>query len=197
MSTAPRYEPRYTIDDYRQWEGRWELWNGFPVSMTPSPFGRHAKALTDAAAAFKQAVDAAQARDIGCRATVLTEIDWIVATDTVVRPDLVVVCGGVPERHVETPPAIVVEVLSTATRHRDQTVKRELYLDQGVGWYVLIDPDAGSVEILESIETDGSLMWTKHASVAVAEMAICDHCRLIVSVDTLAARAVDRGGPAK
>lgn len=68
MSTAPRYEPRYTIADWRQWEGCWELWNGLAVAMTPSPFGRHAKALTDAAAVFKHAVEVA----IGdrCRVTV-------------------------------------------------------------------------------------------------------------------------------
>ena len=65
MSTAPRYEPRYPVDDHRHWEGRWELWNGFPVSMTPGPFGRHAKAITDAATAFKLAVDAARAHDAG------------------------------------------------------------------------------------------------------------------------------------
>lgn len=188
MSTAPRYEPRYTVDDYRQWEGRWELWNGFPVSMTPSPFGRHAKALTDAAAAFKLAVDAARAHHAGCQATVLTEIDWIISTDTIVRPDLVVVCGGVPERHVETTPAIVVEVLSAGTRHRDQTVKMELYLEQGVAWYVLIDPDAGSVELLELIAGTGSPSWKPHGSEATIELTICDRCRLTVLLNALAAR---------
>lgn len=188
MGTASRYEPRYTVEDYRHWEGRWELWNGVPVAMTPSPFGRHAKALTDAAATFKQAVDAARAGDAGCRATVLTEIDWIVATDTVVRPDLVVVCGGVPERHVETAPAIVVEVLSTATRHRDETVKKELYREQGVRWYVLVDPDAGRVELLELFGTDGGGMWRPRHSMAAVEMTICDDCRLVVPLESLAGR---------
>ena len=188
MSTAPRYEPRYTVDDYRQWEGRWELWNGFPVAMTPSPFGRHAKALTDVAAAFKLAVDAARAHHAGCQATVLTEIDWIISTDTVVQPDLVVVCGGVPERHVETAPAIVVEVLSAGTRHRDQTVKMELYREQGVAWYVLIDPDAGSVELLELITGGGSPSWKPHGSEATFELNICDRCRLTVLPNALAAR---------
>jgi len=50
-----------------------------------------------------------------------------------------------PERYVETPPAIVVEALSAATRQRDQPVKRDLYREQGVAWYALIDPDASSV----------------------------------------------------
>ncbi len=182
MSTAPRYEPRYTVADYRHWEGRWELWNGFPVAMTPSPFGRHAKALTDAAAAFKQAVDAARAESVGCQATVLTEIDWIISTDTVVRPDLVVVCGGVPERHVEAAPAIVVEILSAATQQRDRTVKRELYQQQGVAWYVLIDPDAGSIELLELAKDIIPPSWQPRSTTGTLAMKICNRCQLDVSL---------------
>lgn len=188
MSTAPRYEPRYTVDDWRQWEGRWELWNGLAVAMTPSPFGRHAKALTDAAAAFKYAVDDAESRPGGCRATVLTEIDWIVAHDTVVRPDLVVVCGGVPERHVEAAPAIVVEILSPATRDRDLTVKKDLYLDQGVVWYVVVDPDDGTVELFERVATGPTARWTSHpVGSGTVDIMICDRCRVTVPLAALAA----------
>lgn len=186
MSTAPRYEPRYTVADYRHWEGHWELWNGFPVAMTPSPFGRHAKALTDAAAAFKQAVDAARAAGDGCDATVLAEIDWIISADTVVRPDLVVVCGGVPERHVEAAPAIVVEILSTATQQRDRTVKQELYLQQGVTWYVLIDPDASSVELLELAADSMPPSWQPRPATGTVAMKICNCCQLDVSLTEFA-----------
>lgn len=188
MSTAPKYEPRYTVDDYRLWEGRWELWNGFAVAMTPSPFGRHAKALTDVAVAFKQAVDAAAGRSSGCHAVVLVEIDWIVSRDTVVRPDLVVVCGGVPERHVESPPAIAVEVLSPATRDRDVSVKKELYLDRGVSWYVIVDPDAGAVELLERVVRDGHASWRSRPADGSIAMAICDQCHLTVALDGLVGR---------
>ena len=159
MSTAPHYEPRYTVDDYRQWEGRWELWNGFAVSMTPSPFGRHAKALTDVAAAFKQAVDAAAAAAEAFRAVVLTEIDWIVSRDTVVRPDLVVVCGGIPERHVD--------------------------LREGVAWYVMIDPDDGTTDLFERVGARGRDAWQRQASPDAAELIICDHCRLRVALGAL------------
>jgi Uma2 family endonuclease len=184
MSTAPEYEPRCTVDHYRQWEGDWELWNGFAVSMTPSPFGRHAKALTDVAAAFKQAVDRAAACSQACRAVVLTEIDWIVSRDTVVRPDLVVVCGGVPERHVESPPAVVVEVLSSATRDRDRSVKKDLYLREGVGWYVMIDPDEAATELFERVQAAGREAWHQHPLTDSVTLAICDHCRLQVSLGT-------------
>lgn len=61
--------------------------------------------------------------DSACGATVLTEIDWIVSDDRVFRPDLLVVCGGPPEKHVVSPPAIVVEILSPSTASRDRGEK--------------------------------------------------------------------------
>ena len=88
MSKVEKYQPHYTIDDYQHWEGDWELWNGVAVAMTPSPFGRHAGANVRIAAALDSAVEAS-----GCRATVLAEIDWIISRDTILRPDVTVVCG--------------------------------------------------------------------------------------------------------
>ena len=37
------YIPRYTIEDYRLWEGNWELIEGILFAMTPSPVGKHQK----------------------------------------------------------------------------------------------------------------------------------------------------------
>ena len=33
--------PNYNYDDYRLWQGDWELINGIPYSMTPSPTITH------------------------------------------------------------------------------------------------------------------------------------------------------------
>ena len=41
MSTAPRYVPHYTVSEYARWEGDWELIDGVPIAMSPSPFGPH------------------------------------------------------------------------------------------------------------------------------------------------------------
>jgi len=143
MSTARRYTPHYTIADYRHWEGRWELWAGVAVAMSPSPFGRHAKLLARVIASLQTAIDAA-----GCQATVLVEIDWIVSDDTVLRPDVTVVCGPEPAGHVEHVPPLVVEVLSETTRDRDLSFKLDLYRDRGVRWYLVIDPEANRLQAL-------------------------------------------------
>ena len=172
MSTAPRYLPHYTVADHAAWEGAWELVDGVAVAMTPSPFGRHAERLSRLAATLWNAIDAA-----GCPATVLAEIDWIVTNDTVVRPDLVVVRGPAPPRHVEQPPAFVAEILSAATRTRDLTVKRELYEANGVRWYLIIDPDEGDSSLSRLGESG------RYESLPAAgrrEIDLCPDCTLSI-----------------
>ena len=137
---ALRYLPRYTVDDYRCWEGDWELWDGIPVSMTPSPFGRHQQVCRDVL--FRLMV---LMRESGCSCEAIHELDWIVDRNTVVRPDVMVLCDGIPERHITTRPDLIVEVLSEATKHKDQTAKRELYQREQVPYYFLIDPADATV----------------------------------------------------
>ena len=139
---ALRYLPRYTIDDYRQWEGDWELWDGIPVAMTPSPFGKHQKLVAQLCRLLLNAIDAS-----GCRTCeVLVECDWVISDDTVVRPDVSVVCGADVDRFIETPPSLIVEVLSGSTREKDRTAKFDLYQRQGVGYYLMIDSETGSTD---------------------------------------------------
>jgi Uma2 family endonuclease len=170
MSPALKYAPRYTYTDYQKWEGRWELWEGVAVSMSPSPFGRHQAISQRLSFAFESAI-----RHKSCDATVLFEIDWIVADDTIVRPDIVVVCGGVPERHVESSPAIVVEVLSETTRSRDLTYKRELYHSQRVANYVIVDPDNESI-VIDKTNSNGEIQTIEVTDSLT--ISICNDCQI-------------------
>ena len=130
MSTAPRYIPHYTIEDYRHWEGAWELIDGIPIAMSPSPFGPHERIVTELS---RQVSNQLIENKSQCR--VYCNLDWIISDDTVVRPDLMVVCGQQPERHLDHAPDLAVEVLSESTRQHDLTVKRALYLENQVAHY--------------------------------------------------------------
>ena len=121
MSIASEFAPRYCVDDYLHWKGDWELWDGIAIAMTPSPFGRHQKVVTALATHFNMLI-----REAGRDATVFVELDWIVSNETVVRPDVVVVCGSGPEGHLKDVPEIAVEVLSPSTRSNDLRFKRNL-----------------------------------------------------------------------
>jgi Uma2 family endonuclease len=145
MSTQPRFLTNDTVADYRRWEGRWELLEGIAVAMTPSPFAPHERVVSRLARLLGNQLDAT-----GCGGEVYTGLDWIVNDHTVVRPDLMVVCGEQPETHLQRPPTLVVEVLSEATRGRDLVVKRALYLELGVSEYWIVDPDRRSIEFCRS-----------------------------------------------
>jgi Uma2 family endonuclease len=140
MSSAIKYLPHYTVHDYRQWEGDWELWNGIPVAMTPSPFGRHQWIAGQILSQINRQIDG-NCKD--CFA--LGETDWVVNADTVVRPDVVTVCGSFPERFIESAPSLIVEVTSDSTEDKDRTAKLSLYQLHGVSTYVIIDPKTKTV----------------------------------------------------
>lgn len=131
---AIRFQPRYTVEDYLGWEGDWELWDGSPVAMSPSPGFAHGMA----AAALAETLRAQMRETDACgNCFVAVEIDWRVNEHTVVRPDLSVVCGKRPDLHIMSAPALVAEFLSSATREKDLTAKKALYAKEGVRFYVI------------------------------------------------------------
>lgn len=177
MSSAEKYTPHYTVEDYQLWEGDWELWDGTAVAMTPSPFGRHAQMMVNVGTELNLAI-----RAVGCNAAVMAEIDWIVSDRTVLRPDITVVCGEPPERHVESAPALVVEILSPSTRQRDLTFKKQIYQEQSVPWYLIIDPEQKTLEA-HRLNGDGEYQTVDYNE--TLDVDLCDNCSLSVKVGGL------------
>jgi Uma2 family endonuclease len=174
MSNALKYSPHYTVADYQHWKGDWELWQGIAISMSPSPFGRHQTLVSRIATLLANAVERSQ-----CSAEMLVELDWIVSDDTVVRPDVMVVCGDPPERHLEHPPAVAVEVLSDSTRKNDLGYKRSLYQQQSVAAYLLVDPQDQTVS-LDRRQSDGS--YRTEAQNESVRLTICEDCEIEFSI---------------
>ncbi len=143
MSLAEEYIPRYTVEDYRRWEGDWELINGIAYAMAPSPFGTHQKIIMELGRQIANQLG-------GCKEPchVYPELDWIVGQDTVVRPDLMVVCKDVPE-HLKEPPEVVIEIVSPNTAIKDEVVKFSLYEREKVRFYIMVYPDIKKVRLFE------------------------------------------------
>jgi Uma2 family endonuclease len=146
MSSAEKFEPTYSVDDYLQWKGDWELWNGRAVAMSPAPSPKHQLVASTLTALLFNALHGAKECD-HCK--VLSETDWRVSGKTVVRPDVLVTCNVLPEKYIEHPPELVAEVLSPSTASKDRTAKKSLYCEQGVKYYLLIDTEISKVEMLE------------------------------------------------
>jgi len=124
----------YTYDDYKLWEGKWELFEGFPVSMSPSPMINH------------QVIAYAIAMQLGLqveeceRCLVLGEEDYKLADDTVLRPDVVLICDEPHDAYITKSPEIIVEVISKSTAKNDETYKFSKYEEEQVLYYVLAYP---------------------------------------------------------
>ncbi len=41
MALSHKILPNYTYDDYSHWEGKWEIIEGIPYAMSPSPSPLH------------------------------------------------------------------------------------------------------------------------------------------------------------
>lgn len=156
MATVHKYIPNYTVSDYQQWKGDWELLNGIPIAMGPSPFGRH----QSFEAAFVATVWP-QLKKCNPKFQVLAEIDWIIDEHTVVRPDVLIVSGGIPEKHVNSRPELIVEILSKATEKHDREIKKQLYQLCEVPFYLLADCESKSLEVYRLAEAKYQLLPTQ------------------------------------
>jgi Uma2 family endonuclease len=148
--TLPKdYSPGHTYADYLNWEGRWELIDGMPHAMSPLPSGKHRWICLELAGQLRDALK-------GCdKCKVSLPLDWKVSDSTVVQPDLLVACFPfIDSSFIEDAPVVVVEVLSPSTRQKDLTVKRSIYLDQQVMYYLIIDPEKEQFTVLQLADGD-------------------------------------------
>jgi Uma2 family endonuclease len=127
--------PDYDYTDYEKWEGRWELIEGLPFAMSPSPVRRHQIISLNIAIELAEKLENCQK----CRS--YFNLDWIISDKTVVCPDNMVVCDDdMQENFIRTTPAIIFEILSPKTIDKDRVNKFRIYEKQGVKYYVIIDP---------------------------------------------------------
>jgi Uma2 family endonuclease len=128
--------PRYTYRDYLLWEGDWELIEGIAVSMAPAPMKIHQQIQRELFFAFnKEQLDECDTCEL------LSEVDWKLSNDTVVRPDMVFICNDESEKYLTKAPKIIIEILSPSTAKKDETVKFNIYEEQKVEYYILIYPN--------------------------------------------------------
>ena len=145
MSIAERYRPHYTYEDYCQWEGKWELIEGMPYAMSPAPIPIHQSVSALLIFEFVKALKECK----NCKT--FQPLDWKIGEDTIVQPDILIVCGKIEKKFLDFPPVLVVEILSPSTASKDRGEKMELYQSQLVKYYLIVDPQFKKLEIYEYI----------------------------------------------
>jgi Uma2 family endonuclease len=140
----PKHLPNYTVQDYRSWQGDWELIDGIPYAMSPSPKVNHQ--FLAGQLYLQIGNDIKKKKKICSDCRYLYEVDWIVDDGTVVRPDISVICGKTGD-FITSPPVLIIEILSLSTALNDRNTKFGIYEKQGVKYYILVNPDTKTYTI--------------------------------------------------
>jgi Uma2 family endonuclease len=143
MSNAVKILPHYTYSDYLQWEGKWEVIDGIPYAMSPAPVPKHQVISANLISEFRQELK----KCAECK--VYQPIDYLVAEDTILQPDMLIVCGEILKKYLDFAPALVVEILSPSTAAKDRFTKFPIYQTKGIRYYIIINPDLEEAEIYE------------------------------------------------
>jgi Uma2 family endonuclease len=163
------YHEHYTIKDYALWEGEWELIGGMPYAMAPSPNVSHQIVAGNILTQLNNSISNHSTDCKDCFA--LMEVDWEVSNDTVVKPDVLIICNKIDEKVVKTP-AIIFEVSSPSTAKRDEQLKFELYEKEAVSYYILIYPETQVAKVYHWIS--GSYQKVNDFSIEIFEFIIGD-----------------------
>ena len=118
-----KYLPKYTYEDYENWEGRWELIYGIPYAMSPAPGIRHQEVTGNINFELKNIL-------INCEeCKTLMTVDWRIPDmddNTVLQPDNLVICKDVKGKYLTDTPVMIFEILSPSTAMKDRHIKYEI-----------------------------------------------------------------------
>ena len=145
----------FTYADYLTWpdDQRCELIDGVVYDMTPAPAPIHQIILGELSWQFFNFFRGKPCKvffaPFDVRFPKNTNPESDANTETVVQPDLVVICepGKIDSRGCLGAPDLVIEILSPSTSAKDRLTKLNLYEKHGVKEYWIVSSDAGSVMI--------------------------------------------------
>jgi Uma2 family endonuclease len=179
---ALRQDKRYTYAEYAGWPDdgkRYELIDGVVYMMAPAPTWEHqdisAELLTQLRVFLKGKPCKAFAAPFDVR------LNASAGDDTVVQPDLVVVCDRLKLSGAGCvgAPDFVVEILSRTSANRDRVLKFNQYLKAGVREYWIVDPDSKTVIV--NILDNGRYYTTAYGETDTVSVNILEGCTISLS----------------
>ena len=130
------YLPNYTYEDYLSFEGKWELIDGIAFAMSPAPMKKHQKISSKISWVLEEMLKDCE------RCEAYLPIDYKVSDSTVLQPDNLVLCDDNSDAsYITKAPLIIFEILSKSTAMRDLNIKYEIYQQEGVKYYAIVNPD--------------------------------------------------------
>lgn len=164
--------PRYTAAEIRRFPDdrlRYEVIRG-DLFVSPAPGTRHQLMVVELVTTLKPYVDA---HSLGIVLPGPFEIEF--TGDSAVQPDVLVILNDrlhqLTRKRLNGPPSLVIEIISYSSKRTDRLQKRELYQDETVPDYWIVDIELRRVErwrpgMAAPELLDRSLVWEPVAGVA-------------------------------
>lgn len=148
---------RYTVSDYLAWNDgqRYELLHGRVHAMSPAPNLSHQAISGNLNWELRSFLKPKTVCQI-----FYAPIDVYLSEDTVVQPDIIVVCDPrkLEKKGCVGAPDLVIEILSPSTAKTDWSDKYNVYEEAGVREYWIVNPDDKLLHVFRL--TDGKFLLT-------------------------------------
>jgi Uma2 family endonuclease len=148
MQSAIERKAKFTYADYLTWgnDEKWEIINGVPYNMSPSPGTKHQQISLELSAQIRNFLIESESSCMAFHAPFDVRFPESLLDNNqiidVVQPDIVVICdtSKVDEKGCHGAPDFIIEILSPSTAYKDYVIKLNLYEKNGVKEYWIIDP---------------------------------------------------------
>lgn len=161
--------PRYTVEEWQNWEGKWELIEGIPYALSPMPTVKHQHINGRLYRHFAALLDDCP------ECEVFLPINLRINETNVVHPDLTVICNRKEESvYITSTPQLVVEIISKSSKKQDTHTKPKIFSTIGVRYYVLIEPKKEWVKVFELINEAYQLQLETRDGIYNFELKDCE-----------------------
>jgi len=163
--SMPALVPHYTAEEVRRFPDdrlRYEVVRG-ELFVTPAPGTPHQRAVRELSATLQSYL---AAHDLGEALPAPFEVEF--TEDSAVQPDVIAILAPQQSRlttkRLYGPPALVIEIVSYSSKRTDRLQKRQLYQEEGVPEYWVVDLEQRHVERWRPGDTapdvvSGELVW--------------------------------------
>ncbi|MDR0877113.1 MAG: Uma2 family endonuclease [Treponema sp.] len=177
MSTAALENDYYTCADVYSWDEdfRAEIIDGIIYEMAP-PSTAHQDISRELFVYLcnylKGKTCKAYAAPFGVRLFPRKDL----SDDTLVEPDIVVVCdpSKIDEKGCNGAPDLIIEILSPSTSRKDKKIKFQVYQRAGVKEYWIVDPESRIVQV--HILDNGNYITTVYDEDDEVKVSVLDEC---------------------
>jgi len=174
--SLPEEKQHYTYADYYGWDDgeRWELIEGVSYLMSPAPFQKHQEVLGKL---YLQFADFLKGKP--CKVFIApfdVRLNPETGDDTVVRPDLLIICdrSKLDGKCCVGAPDMTIEILSPSSERHDRFVKFHAYQNAGVREYWIVDPNTRTIQVC--ILENGKYVVTMYGDNDAVPVHVLDGC---------------------